>query len=105
MDETTFERMRSLWMKHKQAGVSNHWQSLKDAIPDEITDNSFNSKEFFEWFRDYDFSKSEPNWGWVDLFMALPYSIASKLEKIYRKLGITIYYGSYNRALNARDQK
>ena len=98
VDESTFETIRSLWSNRKLHGSNNHWVSLRDAIPDEIQDDFYGSKEFFEWFRNYDFRSVEKNWFWLDLYMNLPYQIAHYLDMVYYKLGIKIHDGPYNRA-------
>jgi len=97
VDESTFEQMKSLWLNRKLSGNNNHWRSLREAIPEEIKDDFYGSRKFFKWFRDYDFKSVEEIWFWLDLYMKIPYPLARQLDKVYRKFGIMIHDGPYNR--------
>ena len=91
VDESTFNLMRSFWVNRKTSLLAPVWRELQALIPNEI-DNDFNgSKNFFEWFKDFDFESAEKTWFYTDLYMALPYKLASLLDVIYRKLGINVH--------------
>jgi hypothetical protein len=59
---------------------------------DEIKKEIDGTKEFFEWFKNYDLSKSESDvWLYRDIYNILPYPVAKVLDEFYRLLGIKIH--------------
>ena len=99
VDESTFEKMKSLWLDRKLSGNNNHWLSLREAIPEYIEDDIYGSREFFNWFRDYDFQSVKEIWFWLELYMRLPYPLAKQIDRVYRKFGIWIHDGPFNRTV------
>lgn len=91
VDESTFKAMKNFWENARFSHPGFHWTQIKNSIPDEITYDIYGSKNFFEWFRGFDFQTTEKNWFYVDLYNDLPYPVAKQLDKIYQKLGINVH--------------
>ena len=91
VDESTFRLMRSYWEKARFSHPGFHWTEIKKAIPEEITQDMYGSKDFFEWFRSFDFKSVEKNWSYVDLYNSLPYWTAKNLDRIFMRLGINVH--------------
>ena len=91
VDDSTFKEMRKYWENAKFSHPGYHWTQIKNAIPSILDDDFYGSKEFFEWFRGFDFKTVEKNWFYRDLYTALPYSIAKYLDMLYGKIGIQVH--------------
>ena len=66
-------------------------------IPDDMNYIIPGSKDFFDWFKTFEFQPSTENWFYLDLYMSLPYPFARLLRKLYNKLGINIRKGPNTR--------
>jgi hypothetical protein len=99
VDKTTFVQMKKFWKKRKSAGSGSSWRSIQTMIPNVIESDIYGSKAFFEWFRDFEFTSTEKNWFWTDLYMWLPYSLARLLDKFYVKIGINVHKNPIRRDL------
>ena len=91
VDKSTFPNMKSFWEKRKTFGVDHTWREISTLIPDQYDFDYYGSKEFFEWFKDFDFKIIEKNWFYTDLYMRLPYRLARLLDTIYKKLDINVH--------------
>lgn len=92
--ETTFNSIRSYWeQKNRPLVPYLTYIKMQEMIPDQFEYNVSGSKEFIEWFQNFDFPPSIQKWSPLDLYMSLPYSLATVLRKIYNKLGINIRIG------------
>ena len=95
--DSTFSEMRHLWESMKTSRTHSNWREIQRLIPEKLDSDFHGSKDFFEWFKDFDFQTSERNWFYTDLYMNLPYQIACILDKIYRKLNIDVHEYPTNR--------
>jgi len=95
-DETFFKDLRRYW-ENRTAVRYGSWLEIQRLIPDKLEDDFQGSKEFFEWFRGFDFKTTEKNWFFVDLYMRLPYSFAKGLDMIYRKFHINVHENPFIR--------
>jgi hypothetical protein len=91
VDESTFKKIRYLAEKSKPLTPSEHWRQIQSLIPEVIEKDIPGSREFFEWFREYDFDVSKKNYFYRDLYTAIPYWFAKYLDKVYQKLKINIH--------------
>jgi hypothetical protein len=91
VDESTWRFMRSMWEKRKTIRGSTQWRIIQSLLSETIEQDNHGSREFFEWFRDYDFKSAEKNWFYTDLYTSLPYSLAKILDKFYSKMGINVH--------------
>jgi hypothetical protein len=91
VDDSTFRSMKIYWENARFSHPGYHWNQIKNSIPAKIEHDIYGSKKFFDWFRDFDFMKTEKNWFYVDLYNSLPYKIAKQLDKAYQKLGINVH--------------
>lgn len=94
---STFNGMRYLWENMKTSRTFSNWRNIQKLIPDKLEHDFHGSKEFFEWFRGFDFESTEKNWFYTDLYMRLPFRLAKILDTVYRKLGINVHEYPYNR--------
>jgi hypothetical protein len=61
-----------------------HFLALQKSLPDDIDDDFYGSKAFFNWFRDFDLKLQEKDvWFYRDLYHRLPYPLARILNKLY----------------------
>ena len=97
VDESTFPDLKQFWLKMKTPGSSRDWRKLQALIPEVIEKDLYGSREFFEWFRDFDFKSTEYNWFYTDLYMSLPYKLARLLDKYYQRKNIDVHKGPYRR--------
>ena len=100
IDESTFSRIRSYWENKKSITPNFSWRKIQEMIPSDIKYDLYGSKDFFEWFRDYEFVITKKNWFYTDLYTRLPYRVARQLDKVYRKLNINVHESPYRRELN-----
>jgi hypothetical protein len=91
VDESTWRIMRSMWEKRKTIRGSTNWRIIQSLLSETIDQDIHGSREFFEWFRDYDFKSAEKNWFYTDLYTSLPYSLAKIVDKLYSKMGINVH--------------
>jgi hypothetical protein len=91
VDESTFQSMKSYWENVKISHPGYHWAQIKNSIPEDIKQDFYGSREFFEWFRGFDFKTTKKSWLYVDAYNMLPYSLARLLAKVYSRLGIKVF--------------
>ena len=96
VNSLTFQSMRRfLEGERVDNDLVTNWGNIQELIPEEIVFDYYGSREFFEWFKSYDFTLDEGN---IDLLRSiynkLPYMIAKSLDKVYRRLGYNIHEGS-----------
>ena len=91
VDESTFTNMRSFWENRKTSLMGSNWREIRALIPDKLDFDLYGSKEFFEWFRDFDFNSTEKNWFFTDLYMWLPYRLARLIDTLYKKADINVH--------------
>lgn len=91
VDESTWIGMRSMWEKRKTIRGSVQWRLLHGLLSENIKYDIEGSREFFEWFRGFDFKSTEKNWFYTDLYNSLPYSLAKILDKFYSRMGINVH--------------
>ena len=98
VDESTFEFMKSLWGRKDWAAERwSLWKTVQESIPDQIDFDVHGSKEFFEWFREFDLDDAERNWFYFDLYMWLPYFLAKNMNRVFSRYGNALHQYPYNR--------
>ena len=103
VDKTLFKKIRFYWENKKTARYGS-WFEIQSLIPEKIDIDIHGSRDFFEWFRDFNFSTTEKNWFFTDLYTGVPFRIAQLLDKVYYKLDINVHEGPYNRNARARSR-
>ena len=96
VDETTWKDMKSMLKKRRTTRVNSSWNKVHKIDTDNIED-LYGSKEFFEWFRDFDLKTTEKNWFYTDLYTSLPYSASKILDKLFVKMEINVHGDAFNR--------
>jgi hypothetical protein len=91
VDDSTFKKIRYLAERNKPLTPSEYWRQIQSLIPEVIEKDIHGSREFFEWFRTYEFDVSKKNYFYRDLYTAIPYGFAKYLDKIYQKFGVNIH--------------
>ena len=67
------------------------WKPIQEMTPVRIHNNIPGSKDFFEWFKEFDLKSSEYNAStYRNLYYKLPYSISKVYEELCNKIGIKI---------------
>jgi hypothetical protein len=89
--ESTFKKMRYFCEKNKPLSPAKQWKQIQSLIPRVMEKDVHGSREFFEWFREYDFESSRKNYFYRDLYTTIPYGIAKYLDELYHKFGINIH--------------
>lgn len=95
VDSSTFKLMKSIF-ERKEAGtvqlIETNWKKLQNMIPNEIEHDFYGSKEFFEWFRNFDLKLSEYDVEiYRDIYNKLPFPIAKILDEFYKLININIH--------------
>jgi hypothetical protein len=97
VDESTFELIKTKLKKTWKSTFAPFWKNIQDSLPTHIDFDVQGSKEFFEWFRAFNFDDAEKSWFYYDLYMWLPFKLAIILDNIYYKYDIHIHDFPYNR--------
>jgi len=98
VDETTFKTIMDYWEQKSRPLVPFlSYRKMQNMISPQMDYNIPGSKEFIEWFRDFDFPPSTKNWFYTDLHMKLPYPLARLMFKLYNKLNIDVRGGPCKR--------
>ena len=95
VDHSTFKLMKSIFEKRKAGSVrllETRWKVLQSMIPERIEGDLYGSKEFFEWFKNFNLDLARKDvWFYRDLYNRLPYPLACLLDVVYDILGINIH--------------
>jgi len=94
IDDNVFDRMKAFFENTKMpfAGTDYRWTPIQKLIPDNMDYDLYGSKNFFKWFRNFDFKTTEKNVRiYRKIYNKLPYGIAKILDIFYKKVGIRIY--------------
>ena len=93
VDQSTFKRMKLFF--EKQAKILYYSYRINQSmIPEKIEHDLNGSKEFYEWYRDFDLeSIKQSEWiNWArTIYFKLPYSSANVLDRLLKKIGIRIF--------------
>ena len=93
VNEKTFSQMRQ---HYEKAGV---WlrEPIMKMVPDPIEYDKYGSKDFFLWFKDFNFkSKANDHWFHRVIYNTLPYSLANIYDNLLKKMNIEIHPDCYS---------
>ena len=95
VNETTWTRLKE-YLEHdlekETFGLGGGFLRMQKNLPNHLDRDIYGSKDFFNWFRDFDLqSKEKDVWFYRDIYHSLPYPLAKILNKLYLIAGIRIH--------------
>jgi hypothetical protein len=95
VNESTWTRFKE-YLKHdlekETFGTLRPFLRMQQNLPNHIDHDFYGSRDFFNWFRDFDIqSKEKDVWTYRDIYHSLPYPMAKILDKLYSIMGIRIH--------------
>ncbi|MHA1711253.1 MAG: hypothetical protein ACTSUS_04210 [Candidatus Freyarchaeota archaeon] len=94
VDCSTFKKMKYMFQNKKDLDFNQlwEWKGIQTMIPERIENDIYGSKEFFEWFRNFNLDLAQKDvWLYRDLYHRLPYPLARLLDILYDLVGINIH--------------
>jgi hypothetical protein len=94
VNESTFRKIKSFFLEKKIPilHIEDQWKPIQKMIPYDIESDSMSSKDFFNWFRDFDLGTSEKDvWFYLDLYNKLPWPVSKVLDELYKINEISIH--------------
>jgi hypothetical protein len=89
---TTFKGYLENDLERETFGGNRGFLRKQKNLPNHIEHDIYGSRDFFNWFRDFDLqSKEKDVWFYRDIYNSLPYSMARILDKFYSIIGIRIH--------------
>ena len=90
IDKNFFSLLKKFFVKERFSLIANNkvgmWTDIQRHIPKTSTNNMYNSKEFFEWFRCFDFSekfaRKNPRYWLLLIFKRLPESVRKIIVRL-----------------------
>jgi hypothetical protein len=97
VDQSTFKRMRDYLEDRAQVqNMGAFWRHIQNLIPEKMDNDLYGSKEFFEWFKEFNFdltpySQARARYQrYLSIYYHLPYSFANILSFFYNIRGIKV---------------
>ena len=100
IDANYFEYVKERIIKKKFANdewIVYHWNLIRNSIPEGKEVYLYNSKEFFEWFKNYDLSGNIKKTSFSGILNSSVLYFYSKLPKNFRQSILEAYYKIYTR--------
>jgi hypothetical protein len=98
VDNSTFRLMKEMLTNTRVTNdLVSEWLPIQKLIPARIDFDIYGSKEFYEWFRGFEFTLKDRVGLLRDLYYNLPYEVAKNLDMVYRKAGVKVQEASPKR--------